>query len=63
MAYVTNKNNEDYMDYLSNKTPMLPALGFNKVIEKHMSKRNKHYNFKTTKTDCDSMSKTISVFN
>lgn len=33
MAYLTNKDNEEYMDYLSNKTTMLPALGLNKVFE------------------------------
>jgi len=31
------------MEYLSNKTPMLPALGFSKVVEKHMRKRNLGY--------------------
>ena len=43
MAQRTSKDNEDYMEYLSNKTPMLPALGFSKVVEKHMLKRNLGY--------------------
>ena len=38
LAELSNKDKEDYMEYLSNKTPMLPALGLNKVFEKQMAK-------------------------
>ena len=36
-VHVSHKDSSQYMEFLSNKIPMLSGLGFNKVIEKHVS--------------------------
>jgi len=35
---VQNKDSKEYMEYLTNKKPMLPALGLNSIIQKQAAK-------------------------